>query len=161
MAQPCKICTHEQRIDIEREIADEKPMRDIAGRYGTSKSAVSRHKNECMGNAVEVAREEKQKTIAESLFAGMETLEEDIEKIKQAALKKEDYRVALLAIDKFQNFMRMRGDWMMKFEELRNDRKDIRTDQAWISARGIILKALLPYDEARKAVAEALERANL
>jgi hypothetical protein len=43
MTQSCGICSHPDRKKIDQEIIKGTPLRDIAGRYGTSKSSLQRH----------------------------------------------------------------------------------------------------------------------
>lgn len=44
MAQQCSVCTHPERVAIDAALAGGTSTRDVAGRYGTSKSAVDRHR---------------------------------------------------------------------------------------------------------------------
>jgi hypothetical protein len=44
MARPCTICSHAQRADIDRAIANGTSLRDIAGQFGIAKSVVFRHR---------------------------------------------------------------------------------------------------------------------
>lgn len=48
MATTCRICTHEQRKDIDYDLIDGATIRDIAGRYDLSKSSVDRHRRNCL-----------------------------------------------------------------------------------------------------------------
>ena len=52
MPRSCTICVHKQKLKIEGEILDKIPLRDIAGRYGTSKSALQRHRDTCMRDLI-------------------------------------------------------------------------------------------------------------
>ena len=45
MAGKNSIIAHPQRLEIEKAIIDGVPLRDIAGQYGTSRSALARYKN--------------------------------------------------------------------------------------------------------------------
>lgn len=44
MGRPCTICTHTERAAIEAGLEAGQPLRDIAGAYGTSKTALHRHR---------------------------------------------------------------------------------------------------------------------
>ena len=43
MARTCSLCSSPDREEVDQAIRDKVPIRDIAGRYGTSRSAVQRH----------------------------------------------------------------------------------------------------------------------
>jgi hypothetical protein len=45
VGQECKICRHEKRETIEDAILSGTPYRDIAGRFGTSKTSIGRHRD--------------------------------------------------------------------------------------------------------------------
>jgi 3-phenylpropionate/cinnamic acid dioxygenase small subunit len=56
MAQKCSICIHPKRAYINRMLLNAKnPLREIAGKYGVSQSAVDRHRAH-ISNAVQVAK---------------------------------------------------------------------------------------------------------
>ncbi len=48
MAMTCKICRHRQRAEIEGDLQRGRPLEVIAGNYGISKSALHRHKENCL-----------------------------------------------------------------------------------------------------------------
>lgn len=43
MPRVCTICSHPKREEIDRTLLAEEPLRDMAGRWSVSKSALSRH----------------------------------------------------------------------------------------------------------------------
>jgi transposase len=45
MARPCTICTHNKVKEIDKAIIEGTSYRDIAGRFGISKSSLERHKD--------------------------------------------------------------------------------------------------------------------
>ena len=45
MARPCSICAHSERLEIDRLLLQGISYRDIAGQFGLSKTAISRHKD--------------------------------------------------------------------------------------------------------------------
>ena len=44
MPRTCTVCTHADRPEIDQALLTGQPLRDIAGRVGTSRSALLRHK---------------------------------------------------------------------------------------------------------------------
>ena len=57
MARPCSICTHPERLEIDRLLLQGTSYRDIAGRFGLSKTAISRHKESHIGTDLRDVRE--------------------------------------------------------------------------------------------------------
>jgi hypothetical protein len=45
VARTCSVCGHPERQGIDQALAAHEPYRDIAGRFGTSKSALHRHRH--------------------------------------------------------------------------------------------------------------------
>ena len=45
MARPCTICTHAERAAIEAGLEAGQPLREVAAEYGTSKTALHRHRH--------------------------------------------------------------------------------------------------------------------
>jgi len=57
MSRPCSICAHTERLEIDRLLLQGTSYRDIAGRFGLSKTAISRHKESHIGTDLRDVRE--------------------------------------------------------------------------------------------------------
>jgi len=57
MPRPCSICSHTERLEIDRLLLQGTPYRDIAVRFGLSKTSVSRHKESHIGTDLRDVRE--------------------------------------------------------------------------------------------------------
>ena len=57
MSRPCSICTHSERLEIDRLLLQGTSYRDIAGRFGLSKTAIFRHKESHIGTDLKDVRE--------------------------------------------------------------------------------------------------------
>lgn len=55
MSMTCTICKHEKRAEIESALVTGKSLRDIAGQFSVSKSAVNRHRT-CISETLEAGR---------------------------------------------------------------------------------------------------------
>lgn len=65
MPRVCTICTHERRGEIDRALVGGTPYRDVSGRFGTSKSALERHKAEHLPALLaQVKRDEESRAVA-------------------------------------------------------------------------------------------------
>lgn len=57
MSRPCSICSHSERLEIDRLLLQGTSYRDIAGRFGLSKTAIFRHKESHIGTDLRDVRE--------------------------------------------------------------------------------------------------------
>ena len=69
MPRPCSICVHPEREAINKALVVNEPLRDIAGRYGTSKSSLERHKDEHLPVKLAKAHAAKETRLADDLLA--------------------------------------------------------------------------------------------
>ena len=156
MARLCTICRHPERSQIDRDLMQGFSQGALAKRYGVSQSSLSRHRLRCVteviaaGNSVLVAAGE-----------GI-TLVDEIQDIKAKtvaiyeAAKTKDPHLALAALGSLTKQVEVFTSMMLKHEELNQTRSNIRHDPEFIEIRGRIVKALIPYPEARADVLKAL-----
>jgi hypothetical protein len=100
----CTVCRHPQRLQIEQELIAGTSLRDIAGRYGTAKTIVARHRAHIASTLAQKnqARESaRTRTLLQDVHVSegrAERLYAHAESILAAALKDNDRRSALQAI---------------------------------------------------------------
>lgn len=101
MAKPCSICTHPQRSEIEALLIEGVSIRDIAGRFGTSKTAVHRHLREHMKAEIQQAVQARQEASHLRLEALLDRLLKLVERAELLASKcevAEDFRSAVACL---------------------------------------------------------------
>lgn len=106
MARTCTVCTHPKRDEIDAALIAQEPIRDIAGRTGTTKSALDRHRQHVAAGLVK-AKEAKETARADSLLDAVRGLAEDAHRIRRKAEKAEDLRTALDAIGKLTKIVEL------------------------------------------------------
>ena len=106
MSRPCSACADPCRPELDAAIVRGDSLRDIAGRYGTSKSALDRHRAH-VTKALVRAREARQDSEAESLYGKVLRLEADARRLQRKAEEQEDVRAALVAVDKLLDCVRL------------------------------------------------------
>ena len=74
MALKCTVSQHVSRDAIESSLIHGEPMQDVAGRYSISKSALHRHKNTHLPEALAKAQEAEEIVRGDSLLGEMEVL---------------------------------------------------------------------------------------
>ena len=150
----CSVCNHPESFEINEElIVEGASVRDIAGRYGLEKSTVQRHKVHIPGLLVK-AREDWQGYEADAILERIERLErETLEQLEAAKTGDEvDRRIVLQAIREQRGNIEL----VAKVKQLIDQAP--KTEVVLISPRvqQVIVQALAPYPEARKAVADSL-----
>jgi hypothetical protein len=117
VAQPCRVCTHPGRDDIDRRLTrNSDSIRDVAGRYGVSRSAVHRHATlHLLGQVANPRTQgqhpppvmERAEAVAElarreGLVAEVRTLQDLAQRILDLAMDQGDLRTALGSLDRLQ-----------------------------------------------------------
>jgi hypothetical protein len=82
MAKACTICSHERRAAIDAALVDGTPLRAISGRFGTTKSAVDRHRKH-LAPALTKAKQAEEVAEATSLLSRVEKLMSRVEAIAE------------------------------------------------------------------------------
>ena len=98
MTQTCTICRHEQRTEIEIAIVRRAPYRDIEGRFKVSKSAVARHAEVHLPEALAKSEEARKVADADTVLQQMVHLRDKALGILDRSEEAEDSKTALQAI---------------------------------------------------------------
>ena len=109
MALKCPVCHHVSRDAIERSLIHGEPMRDVAGRYSISKSALHRHRNAHLPKALVKAQEAKEIVRSESLLEETEVLIEHGYRILAEARAAGEHRTALSAMREIRGCLELLG----------------------------------------------------
>jgi len=168
MSRACTVCTHPRSAEIDRAIVSrDGSLRKIAAEAGVTESALRRHRGHIdatLAKAAETRELAEADELLEKVRTGLRTLEAleaRLATILSEAWGSGDKRTALAAI---REFTRVRGELRANIELLARLRGQLPTATevnipvlpAWIEIRSKITHALLPYPEARHAVARAL-----
>ena len=97
MPQTCTICRHPSRAAIEQDIAAGKPLRTIADRSGTSKTALIRHKGH-IGSVLVRARELREIDLGDSLGQQLQLIHAKTLTLLDEAERSGDKKTMLAAI---------------------------------------------------------------
>jgi transposase-like protein len=157
MPRTCTICSHQQRQSIDEELLAGKPFRNIAQRFGTSGTALFRHKAHLSGAMVK-AQEAKEVVRADSLLGQVQELQAKILAILRKAEGAGDLRTATAAIGQARQNLELLGKLA---GELGPDTQVnvLVSSPEWLAVEVAILRALDPFPAAREAVVTAMRRA--
>lgn len=114
MAGKCSVCEHPARREIDRALVlGTASIRDIAGQYGISRSALSRHKAAHIPRLVEAAQsaaEAQAATSGRELLDELETLRGRVRAILDKAEEGGELRVALQAVRELRECIKAQAE---------------------------------------------------
>jgi hypothetical protein len=154
MPRRCTVCDHETRTSIETALISGAPLRDIAGRYGVSKSALERHKADHLPAGLAKAREAEEAARADDLLSEVRGLQARTLAILESAEASGEHRTALAAIAEARRNLELLGKLAGELDE--RPVVNVLVSAEWITIRTVLLEALSPYPQASAAVAERL-----
>jgi hypothetical protein len=155
MPRACTICAHEDRYTIDRAlVGGEEALRTISDRFSVSKTALIRHKDAHLPAALIKARKAEEVVRADELLSQVRDLQGRTLSILAASEEAGELRTALAAIREARGNLELLAKLLGELDE--HPRVNILVTGEWLTIRTAILVALVPYPEARSAVAEAL-----
>ena len=173
MARSCSICTHEARAEIDQALVSALPYRNIAERFGTSATALFRHKNGHLAahlakayelvqvsRAADLVREQegkKARDIGEALDIVRQLQAINVaclEVLKSSRAAGKD-TVSLQAVDRIHRQIELQAKLLGELQE--GQTVNVLVAPEWHQVRAVVVGALRPYPEARIAVVNALE----
>ncbi|MFL6448521.1 MAG: hypothetical protein ACJ746_12645 [Bryobacteraceae bacterium] len=138
MPQKCSICNHPDRLEIDRAVIAGTPLRDIAGQFGPSKTAIARHRphiSNAIAATVEAQDLARSGTLLEDIHAGRaraEKLYQAAVNILENALRENAPQNALAAIKSAAVALREARSFMALNAEVTGEIKQNPTNQIMI-----------------------------
>jgi hypothetical protein len=173
MPRTCTICSHPDRVAIDKALVAGTPIPRITALYrDTSEDALLRHKAAHLPAVLARAQHQQEAAHAAKLAeqaAAREQQEQahaiDIAKqlrainavslsILDEARRSSNPAIALKAIDRVQRQIELQAKLLGELDD--RPQIDIVLTPEWLTARATLLAALAPYPDARVAVAERL-----
>lgn len=155
MSRRCTVCTSPAAASINAAVAGEHgSIRSIAKQYGVTDAALLRHAKghlpEAMVKSQEAADEAQALDVVKQLKAiNLATLE-----ILRDARKINDAETALKAIARVEKQIELQARLLHLLNE--GTTVNVLVNPEWVELRTLIFNVLLPFPEARIALAEAL-----
>lgn len=153
MARICTACRHEQTEAISLELLQHVPMRDVAAKYGLSLSAVARHKSHIPAQLA-VSNEAQKVGRVDNVMQRVQELDARADEIYRQASTANDPELALKALRELRSvtelYAKLAGELQTKTVN------NIIITPEWVSMRSLMLRALEPYPDARRALVAAL-----
>ena len=154
MPRKCTVCEHEKVEEINRLLLEGVSLRDIAGRYSVSKTALHRHKESHLPAKLVKAQEAREIAKADSLLDQVTELRDKALSILDKAEQAGDLRTALQGVREAKGCLELLAKLQGELQE--RTTVNVLVNPQWITLRTVILQALEPYPEARLKLAAAL-----
>jgi hypothetical protein len=153
MPRVCTICTHEKRGEIDAALLAGEPFRTIASRFGTSPTALHRHKKHLPTFLVK-AHEVNEAVEAGTLLERLKFLNAETRAILAECRAEGNRAVALLAIARLEKQLELEAKLIGELQQ--EGTINLVVNAEWLTLRAAVISALLPYPDAAQAVTRAL-----
>lgn len=154
MARKCSVCEHAQRTVIDEALVRGDKLRKLAQDFGLSEFALCRHKASHLPARLAQAQAAIEVSQADDLLAKVASLQARTLAILDKAERADDLRTALGAIREARGNLELLGKLAGELQQ--EGTVNITISAEWVTLRGAILVALGPYEDARRAVVEAI-----
>ena len=154
MPRVCTVCSHSEREEIDAALIEGAALRNIAQRFGTSPTALHRHKDHIpqhlakATDAAEVAQ-------ADSLLDKLQRLSAETLAILTEARLEGENSLALQAIARAEKQLELQAKLLGELNEGVN--VNVLIAPEWLELRARIIRTVAPYPDAAQALARALD----
>ncbi len=157
VSRKCTICTHPQRAEIDRELAEGRSIRDIARRYSVSRPSLHRHRTHVQ-DAVQRAVEAKAVQVGVSVLDRIRELNREARSLLEEARSTGRYAAAVQAIRAATRLLELEAKLLGELDE--RPHVNVQMGMAVMVPKGVleaIYRAVLDApEEVRERVALAL-----
>jgi len=150
----CTVCSHGKRAEIEAMIVSGTSYRDISGQFQLSKTAVQRHATDHIPQSIKQAQTAKEEAQSLDVVRQLKAINNVTLSILKKANDSGKDSLALFAVDRVMKQLELQAKLLGDIND--GVQINIHETPEWIRVRTTIIQALLPYPEARIAVAQAL-----
>lgn len=154
MPRTCTVCNHAERSEIDRALLSGEPYRNIAQRFGTSPTALYRHK-EHLPNELVKAQAAEEVAQADNLLEQVKSLQTRALSILDRADAAGDLRTALSAIREARGNLELLAKLLGELQS-ESTTVNVYSTPEWLTLRAVLISALQPYPDAARAVSRAL-----
>ncbi len=159
MGRQCTVCGHKDVEEINKLLLSGTSFRDIAGQFDLSKTALARHKESHIPNELLKSNDIQEIAKADALLVQLGEVREKTLSLLDKAEAAADTRVYGAPVA----YLREVREQIKLLAELEGrlasqPQITIVSSPQWIELRTLIIGALEPYPEARKAVVHAIRK---
>ena len=156
MPRTCTICTHLEVNAIVGALVAGQPFRNIAEQYGTSATALFRHKSDHLPAVLVTGQAVREEAHALDVVKQLRDINAATLAILEDARDTHQSALALKAVDRVQKQIELQAKLLGELQD--GQTVNVLVAPEWLSLRSAILLALASHPEASQAVVEALNR---
>jgi hypothetical protein len=153
MPRPCTICTHPNRAEIEKAIASNVSYRDVSLQFSVGHMAVQRHVTEHIAQSIQQFQETREEARGLDVVKQLKAVNSITLAILKEARDNKKNGMALFAIDRVLKQLELQAKLLGDIDK---PQINIYVSPEWRGIRDRIVVALIPYPDARIAVAQEL-----
>src|SRR5215212_7597728 len=145
MPRVCTVCVHQDRPAIDQALVNHRPYRNIAAQFRLSTSALVRHHDDHLPEALSKAKAAAETAQADDLLAQLRALRSKAMALLLKAEQAGDIRTALAGVREARATLEL----LLEIEQ-RIDRRptvSLLVTPEWLATRSTLLEALRPYPE--------------
>lgn len=117
MPQTCSVCRNPKRSEIDSALLHSEGLRKIAKRYGTSTTALHRHKNSCISAQLAKSKEVSEIASAAALVRELNEITRKTGAVLARAVREKDGELALKAIARLERQLELKGRLLGQLEK--------------------------------------------
>jgi hypothetical protein len=156
MPQTCTICRHAEREAIDAALLTAEPLRIIAARFGTSATALHRHKAAHLPTRLALAQGAQEAAHGDDLLAQVRELQGKALAILAKAEAAGQLNVALQGVREARGCLELLARLLGELQEAAPT-VNVLVMPEYLATRTRLLLALEPYPDARLAAAAAMQ----
>lgn len=153
MPRVCAVCSHPERAAIESALIAGTSCREISVVFRVSEDSVQRHKQNCVKQSIAESQEAREEASALDVVKQLTAINATTLAILHEARKAKQHGLALSAIDRVQKQIELQAKLL---GDIDRPIVNVWLTPEWQSIRSTIVAALLPFPDARIAVASRL-----
>jgi transposase-like protein len=157
MPRTCTICNHPRRDAIDLALLAGESFRNIAQRFGTSATALHRHKDHLPGQLAK-AHEAAEVVKADTLLDRLKELNSETRAILKETREGGNHDLALKAIARVEKQLELEAKLLGELQP-EGTTINVYSTPEWLTLRAVVIQALQPYPDAARAVGRALSDA--
>ena len=155
MTRTCTICSHPECASIEAAIVAGTSYRDISCQFGVGRMSVERHR-EHIAQAIQNSSVAQESARAFDVVKQLREINDVARTIMQSALADKKDGMALFAIDRIQKQLELQAKLLGDLNDA--PQLNVYITPEWHTIRATIVASLVPFPDARLAVASALSQ---
>lgn len=154
MPPTCTCCSHPDRIALDKALAAGESLRIIAQRYGTSATALFRHRRHA-GQAIVKAAERREEKIGDTVLAGLARCQAKAWELLSRMEAEGDHRGSVVALREYRETFEAVDRILWRAQEKDAAQSEVPTFTFRVVGQQCCTLCGKPYDKKIKAISQA------